>query len=106
MKWPTLLESFDQNNFTITFNSSISCSAISALEFIGYETKLKYKEKLASKLDLKTDSGSDDNQSLKSQVQYFCKDESPFNVFIDVKQLNPIYSLSKYAWVFKFYLII
>ena len=96
LRWPMLLDTYDKLNFTITLNSSIACTAISALEFIGYDTKLRYSGKTVH----------NSKQSIASQVEYFCKDENPFYVFIDIKQLNPIYSHSKWAWVFKFYLII
>jgi hypothetical protein len=93
-----LLATYDSSNFTITLNSSISCTAISALEFIGYDTSLNYNQKISSKNNLE--------KSVKSQIDYFCKDQEPFFTFINIKQLNPLHSLSKWAWVFKFYVII
>ena len=96
LEWPTLLESYNDLNSTITLNSTILCSSINAFEFLGYNSKLKYKKK----------SANDFNESQLNQVDYFCSEEDPYFIYVDVKQLNPVYSLSKWAWIFKIYLII
>ena len=98
LTWPTLLDSYNELNATVTFNSTILCTSITAVEFIGYDAKLKYKQFSNMEYSQET--------PLLSQMEFVCSSEDPYNVLVNVKQLNPINSMSKWAWTFKIYLII
>ena len=81
-KWPHLLKSFDNNEHTIKLNVSLVCQKISYVSFLGYS-----------------------NNNIKNELDFKCVSSDPYVLLIDVKDLNPIYSISKYVWTFKVYLL-
>jgi alpha-L-fucosidase len=84
-KWPHLLKSFDNIEHTIKLNVSLICQKISYVSFLGYS--------------------NNNNNNIKNELDFKCITSDPYVLLIDVKDLNPIYSISKYVWTFKVYLL-
>jgi hypothetical protein len=91
LKWPTLLKSFDDSKFTISLNISAECKKVNYVSFLGYKDKIELK--------------SEKHFKVKNELNFDCIQDDPYVILVDVNNLNPIFSISSYAWTFKVYLI-
>ena len=92
LKWPTLLKSFDKSKFTISLNISAECDKVNYVSFLGYNNQMSGEK-------------SEKHSNVKNELNFNCIQDDPYVILVDVKDLNPIFSESNYAWAFKVYLI-